>query len=90
MDNFWTGFEKRAAARSEILGTAAGAPIAPITVPAAVIGRIAGTIAGPYSKKDQEKINKKTGTNLIPGVGMYRHARRGMGVGLSDKERAKE
>lgn len=73
-ENFKNGFEKTAGTRSEALGSL-------IWGPASVLGGIGGILTGKYSKKDQKEANKKSVTNLIPGVGGYRLGRRLMGVG---------
>jgi len=102
MNHFWDGFEKRAgvagavtgyltarsplaqekqsAARSEILGTIPWGPLSGL-------GALAGIAVGPYSDKDRKKVNKKSISNLIPGVGGYRSGRRLSGTGLDANER---
>ena len=79
-ENFWKGFEKIAAARSEILGSL---PYGPISGVATAIG----AAVGPRSEKDRKESNEKDWSNLIPGVGGYRLGRRFAGIGMEKEER---
>lgn len=76
MKAFWEAFEKHSAARSEILNTLLNPGNAIGNLP----GAVAGAIAGPRSKEDHDKINKKSWSNMIPGVAPYRLTRRAMGT----------
>jgi len=80
MKNFWDGFEKQSAARSEALGALPWGPLS-------ALGALAGIAVGPYSDKDRKKVNKESISNLIPGVGGYRAGRRLSGDGLDADER---
>lgn len=77
---FWDGFEKRAATRSELLGSALSTPIAPV-------GFTIGVIKGPYTDEEQAIVNKNKWSNLIPTVGSYRYGRRAVGLGMTNQER---
>jgi hypothetical protein len=84
MSKFFEGFEKRAAQRSEMLGTA----VNPLNWVAGVPAALVGTAMGPYSEKERRAVNKKDFSNmLIPGVAPYRMTRRMTGIGLSADER---
>lgn len=82
---FERGFEKKAAARSEILNTT----IDPLNWSLGIIASPLGVAVGPYSAEGQKKVNQRSWSNLIPGVAPYRLGRRVAGIGLSDKERQK-
>lgn len=83
---FWQGFEKRAATRSEILGTTASSLI---FAPLNFVSSLVGVAKGPYTQNEQREVNKKSFSNLIPIVGPYRLGRRTAGVGL-DKDKRTE
>lgn len=72
LGNIIAGFEKAAGAKTELVG--AGSPIGSLTA-------LGGMAAGPYSKDEQKKVDKKTWSNvLIPGVGGWRAGRRAAGA----------
>lgn len=76
--------EKKAAARSEIIGTM----VNPLTTFAGIPGYVAGVLTGPYSAEKQKEVNKKSISNiLLPGVAGYRLGRRFAGLGLESNER---
>jgi hypothetical protein len=80
MNSFWSGFEKRSAARSEMAG-------AILTAPFMLPGTVVGLAAGPYKDEQLAKVNKRGLSNFIPGVGAYRHTRRLQTVGLPNEDR---
>lgn len=59
-----------------------------LSAPAAPLAALVGLVAGPYSDKQLEKVNKRGPTNLIPGVGAYRLTRRSQTLGVPDKDRS--
>ena len=85
MKYFWDGFEKKAAARSEILAQALTFPLAPLHL----VGNLTGVAMGPYTDEEQKEVNKRIFSNLIPTVGAYRLGRRAAGLGLTKDEREK-